>query len=442
MRDYYLCNSHTAKQRIDNREVSIAVIGQGKMGLPISTVFVQQGYVVYGVDNNLEVVKSINAGDIPIVNEPYVKETLNMALNQIYFCLADFKGIIDSIDIYIVIIPLLIDENNHCKIENMTNFIRNLGKNIKKGQMVIIETTLPPTTTENILKPILEEESGLEVGKDIGLVFSPERTRSNRVLSDIVHNYKKIIGGSTERCTERAKFLYDSIAMKGTICMTSPTAAECVKVFRGVYRDVNIALAGEFQRYTDKIGVDLVEITEVSNTTPSTKIPHSASGVGGHCIPVYPHFFIDEAKKVGVEAHITALARKRNKDMSRYIVEKIVQWLNERGKCVATSVITILGLSYRANVKEHCNSPTIDIMKILSKEYHAKQILHDPLYTDEEAREIIDIPAMAFEDDFNKAINGVDLVVVLPRHDQYRYLIDLIPNSLDITKALEGYYSF
>ena len=265
-------NDQEATDTLSKRNLKITVIGQGRMGLPISVVFLNAGYDVIGVDINPSLVEKANNGEIELIGEPGVKEGIKNAVAKgKYSCTLHLKEAIEQADIIIIIIPLILDDDKNPKLAPLTNLIGQIGEMLKEGQIVITETTLPVGTSEEIFKPILEEKSGLIAGNDFGLGFSPERTYSGRVIEDVTVRYPKIVGGINKKSTERMAKFYETFVEKGTIKMSSVTAAEAVKVFKGVYRDINIAIANEFAKLAEGMKLNFYEIREAVNSEPFGK---------------------------------------------------------------------------------------------------------------------------------------------------------------------------
>lgn len=427
---FFAMNSDDATKALANRDLTIAVFGMGKMGLPIAVTFLEAGYSVVGVDINKELVDLLNQGVAPVIGEPGVEEGIRKAFNEKkFFATLSTEEALVSADIIVIIIPIIVDDNKQPKLEPLTNLMKEIGKHLIKGHLIIQETTLPIGTTERVLKPILEENSGLICGKDFGLGFSPERTYSGRVIADIITNYPKIVGGVDDQSTERISLFYDTFVEKGVIKMSSATTAEAVKVFKGVYRDLNIAIANELARIAEKIDVNFYEVRDAVNSEPAGNILMPGAGVGGHCIPVYPHFLLQNIRDLGIDSEFIVSGRKVNTDMPQHVVEKIKEELLNINRDLEKSKIVLLGLAYRGNVKEHRYSPTIDIIKNL-KNTNANVWLHDPLYTKEELETIIDVKTM---EDLQLILKEADCVVLLADHSVYKSItlqeIDALTNT-------------
>lgn len=416
---YFLMNDQEAIDALSKRNLTITVIGQGRMGLPISVIFLNAGYNVIGVDINPSLVEKANKGEIKLIGEPGVEEGIkDGVVNGKYSCTLNHIEAINQADIIIIIIPLILDDDKNPNLTPLTNLMSQMGSVLKKGQIVITETTLPIGTTEDIFKLILEEKSGLIAGNDFGLGFSPERTYSGRVIEDITVRYPKIVGGINQKSTERIAMFYETFVQKGTIKMSSTKAAESVKVFKGVYRDINIAIANEFAKLAENMNLNFYEIRNAVNSEPFGNIMLPGAGVGGHCIPVYPHFLMKNAKNAGLEINLTKTGREVNLSMARHVVERVQQGLELFNKKLTDSKIVILGLAYRGNVKEHRYSPSLEVAKLLN-EINGSVVLNDPLYEENEIKDVIDIK---FQKDIKASLENADCIIVLTDHDEYKNL--------------------
>ena len=413
---FYALDKNEAIKLLEKREITVAVVGQGKMGLPISVIMIESGFHVIGVDNNPETVDMINSGNPPIHKEPGVFEGIQKGLKaDNYKCTLSMEEALKEADIIIIIIPLVLDENKNPLFESYIKLIENIGHLLQKGQLVILETTLPPGTTSEIFVPILEGKSGLKAGENFGIGYSPERTASGQVIADIRKHYPKIISGIDQKSLELMESFYKIFAEKGTIRMDSTTAAETVKVFEGVYRDVNIALANEFAKITEKLGLSISSIIDAANSQPYTHIHKPGPGVGGHCIPVYPHFLSKVAEEKGIDTILTKTGRKINASQPSEVVEKIKTGMDSFGKKLEDSKIVLLGLAYRGGVKESRNSPAIEIINLLKK-YQIELILTDPLFSEAEVKQIVEVE---FNQNIYEALKNADGAILLTNHQEY-----------------------
>jgi nucleotide sugar dehydrogenase len=307
----------------------------------------------------------------------------------------------------------LLNSDKSPDLNAVTAVCSSISRGLSKGDFVILETTVPPRTTKDVVLPILKQ-SGLKEG-EYGLAFCPERTSSGRAIRDITGAYMKVVGGIDMESTKTAEAIYSVINKKGVITVSDTTTAEVVKLFEGVYRDVNIALSNELALVCREMGVSFTEVLPAVNEPFDEEhqryhvnLLRPGAGVGGHCIPVYPYFVTGTT---GTDTSLIKLARKINESMPFHMVDLIMEGLNELGRNVRGSNILILGLAFRSGVKEPRNSPAIPIIQRLKK-LHANVFLYDPLFSKEE----IESFGAAYSDSFD----NMDCLVIVTDHREFR----------------------
>lgn len=399
----------------DQNEIidSITVVGLGKIGLTLAAVFANNGYKVYGADINEEVVSTINQGRSHIKNEPGLSELVSEAHNNETLCATTVTSeAVKKSNIIIVIVPVLVDENYQIDYQFIDRAVLDIAEGLTKGSLIIFETTIPPGDTRNRFGKKIEEISGLKMGSDFYLAYSPERVYSNRIIQDL-KRYPKIVGGINQKSLELAKKFYADALKCELLEVGSLETAEFSKIAECVYRDVNIALANELARFADKNNVNILEVIAASNSQPFSHIHDPGIGVGGHCIPVYPYFFINK----GLTEGLTPSARKINDDMADFALSKIEQ---EIGVLKDKNVL-ILGLSYRGNVKEPTKSTALMLIDEL-KEKNANVFVNDPQFSDVEI-EKYNVQPLNLNDSF---VGEIDIVIHQANHKEYE--------NLDFTK--------
>jgi len=389
-----------------NGEINVAVYGLGKIGLPLAAIFAEKGANVIGVDVNRKVVESVNRGKNYIKEEPGLDEIVkkNVKSGKLSATVDAVKASQNS-DVMIVIVPVLLSENNFPNLNPLKSVSTNIAKGLEKGDFVILESTIPPGTTKKVVKPLLEK-SRLKASTDFGLAYCPERVSSGHAIRDITHSYPKIVGGIDEKSSKTTEALYSRIT-SNRIIVTDSITAEIAKLFQGLYRDVNIALANELAMYCEQKGIDFFEAKKIGNTDPFCNIHDAGAGVGGHCIPVYPYFVTKTTK---TDTSLIELARKVNDSMPSHMVDLIKNGLNSAGKTIKDSNILILGLAYRGGVKEARNSPAIPIIKILQNS-GANVYLYDPLFSREEIKE--------YDVKYTNDIKNMDCAVIVADHKEF-----------------------
>ncbi|WP_251032183.1 nucleotide sugar dehydrogenase [Mesobacillus foraminis] len=388
---------------------NVAVVGLGKIGLPLAATFANNGYNVFGADVNEKVVSSVNQGKSHVKNEPGLEELVESAYRKrTLTATQNTAEAVRKSDIVIVIVPVLIDDQNHVDYTYIDSAVESIAKGITKGTLVIFETTIPTGDTRNRFGKRIEEVSGITMGEDFYLAYSPERVYSNRIIQDL-KKYPKVVGGLDKKSLELASSFYRKALKCELIEVSSLETAEFSKVAECVYRDVNIALANEMAKFADQKGVKMSEVIKASNSQPYSNIHYPGIGVGGHCIPIYPYFFINR----GLTNGVTELSRTINDTMSEYAIAKIEK---EIGSLQGKNVL-ILGLAFRENVKETTKSSALLLLKQL-KEKQAKIYVNDPLYTDSEIAGF-GVPPLSLEDE---RAAEMDVVILQAYHKQYETL--------------------
>lgn len=358
----------------EKTKITFAVYGLGKMGLPLAAVIAEKGGKVIGADINKNVVDIINRGECHVREEPGLAEIVSRNVNNGRLTATnDLTRAAKDSDVMIILVPTFLDSGNNPDLSIVKSVSKSISKGIKPGDFVITESTLPPRTTRDVILPILLE-SGLKQG-DFGLAHCPERTSSGRAIRDITGAYPKIVGGIDEKSTETAAGIYSRINLNGVIKVSDSTTAEAVKVFEGLYRDVNIALSNQLAVVCREIGIDAVEAFTVANTQPYSHLHMPGCGVGGHCIPVYPYFI---TKTVNSDTSILKLAREINDGMAEYTVDLLKKGLSKAGIELKGSSVLVLGVTYRGDVKETRCSPACAIIDMLKRK-GVKVFACDPL---------------------------------------------------------------
>lgn len=376
MKIYGLSSEEIAKA-FRSGALTISVYGLGKIGLPLAAVFAENGAKVIGADINEALVEKINDGENPLPEEPGLSELVekNVERGRLQ-ATSNLKKAAQLSDVMVIIVPTLLDESNDPDLSAVISVCEELTRGLEKGDFVIQESTVPPGTTQNVIVPILGK-SGLNIG-EFGVAHCPERVSSGRAIKDITEAYPKVVGGVDELSTRTAAAFYKVINKKGVIPVSDATTAEAVKVFEGIYRDVNIALANQLALVCEELGIDAIEVFRVANTQPYSHLHMPGCGVGGHCIPVYPHFVI---KTVRSDTSLLELSRRINDGMPQHVVGTLMKMLRSVG--VEKPKVLILGLTFRGGVKELRYSPALKIIELLKSE-GVEALAYDPLLEREE----------------------------------------------------------
>ena len=393
--------------------VKICVVGLGKAGLPLACTIADSGLDVLGVDVSEERVEELFAKRNPIPEEPGVQGILDKTIGNNFNVSSDPILAAKECDFHIVIVPLFIDDDKKPDFSILKSAFTNVGKGLKKGDTVVLETTVPPGTTESLIKDILESESGLKAGSDFYLAYSPERIMTGYSISRY-KEFPKVVGGLTDECGDKALEVYSKFCSK-VEKVSSAKTAELIKVAEGVYRDVNIGLANELFKICEKEGVDFFEMKEKANHAFCNI--HNPGIVGGHCIPVYPWFLINNDK---LETDIMKTSRLLSDDMANYYADKL------DGK----KKVAVVGLSYREGVKEKVYSGAFLMIKALKDKGHEVYGL-DPMYNEKETQEIFDVPYVKIED-----VGKMDGIVLLNKIEEYKEALMIVKDKVVDVKAM------
>ena len=354
-----------------------AIYGLGNVGGSIAAVWLRAGAKIIGVDTSEILLNKIKSGNSH-KKEPLLSETFTGALKKGALSLSS-KGVYASkkSSIKIVAVPVGL-KNKKVDLKAVIQVSKDISKGLKKGDTVILSPSLPPGTTENIVLPILEKGSKLKGEKDFYLIYNPERILEGRAVQDIEKNYPAIISGLGPKSLKIAENLFGIISKKGVLKMATLAEAEAEKLFEGVYRDVNIALANELADYCERIGINFWETRKGANSQPFCHLHYPGTGVGGFCIPIYPRIIIEDADKVGKTMSLLQYSRKINDNMPKKCVQDALEILYENyGIKPKGAKIAVLGLGFRGDVTDTRLSPTYDVVNQFIKE-GCNVIIHDP----------------------------------------------------------------
>jgi nucleotide sugar dehydrogenase len=400
---------------LDRSHSTVAVVGMGKIGLPLAIQYVQHGRCVIGCDINPEVVGKINAGQSHVQEEPELAtEVPHAVANGLLSATLHTSEAVRQAGVVVVIVPVVINANHAVDFEAIDAATTAVGAGLRPGTLVIYETTLPVGTTSTRLRHILEGTSNLQAGRDFYLAFSPERVSSGCIFRDL-RIYPKVIGGIDEQSTAAAVAFYRSVLDAEIITMRSADEAEFVKLIETTYRDVNIALANEYACFADAHGLDVASAIAAANTQPYSHIHMPGVGVGGHCIPVYPYFLLAGAKEASYTQYpmlmLPGTARRINDSMAEYAARRVEESIGS----LAKRSVLILGVSYRGEVRETAFTSA----KLLQEVFLARGAVvysADPLYSQDELRALGCTP---FSDELE---NEIDVIVLQAAHQVYQSL--------------------
>jgi nucleotide sugar dehydrogenase len=366
---------------------NVAVIGLGKIGLPLAIQYARRGYRVIGCDINARIVEDLNNGKSHVSEEAEIPMELSIFLLEgLFSATVHTTDAVRQADVVVIIVPVVIDARHEVDFSMLDAATTAVGASLRPGTLVIYETTLPVGTTSQHLRILLERASGLRAGRDFSLAYSPERVSSGSIFRDL-RTYPKVVGGIDEKSLIHASEFYRSVLEAKIITMSSTEEAEFVKLIETTYRDVNIALANEYAQYADTHGLDVYAAIAAANTQPYSHIHTPGVGVGGHCIPVYPYFLFanpfDDARRANSTAQLALprTARCVNDSMAEYAVQRLEEVV---GSLFRTSIL-ILGIAYRGDVRETAFTSARLLQEALLQR-EAMVYVDDPLFSDSELR--------------------------------------------------------
>ncbi len=404
------------EKKIQNKEARVGIIGLGYVGLPLVKTFLNNGYQVTGFDIDDKKVKMLNQG------RSYIRhvtgDELKAFLKEGKFRATSDFGILKEVDVIIICVPTPLDSHRNPDLSFVLKTTEVISENLKKGHLVVLESTTYPGTTEEEMLPILEK-TGLKAGQDFFLAYSPERENpGDKEFS--TENIPKVVGGVTPSCLKVAQILYDQVVVK-TVPVSSPKVAEAAKLLENIFRSVNIALVNELKMILDRMGVDIWEVVKAASTKPFGFMPFfPGPGYGGHCIPVDPFYLAWKAKEVDYETKFIELAGEINTLMPYYIVTKATEALNERKKSIKGAKILILGIAYKEDIDDQRESPALKIISLL-QEKGAKVSYNDPYVPQSSGHR--DYPGLNLQSvELNEGkLKEFDAVIVATAHSAYDF---------------------
>ena len=417
-------------EKIRSRQATVGVVGLGYVGLPLAVEYAQAGFHVVGIDLNQTKTERVNLGDSYIGDIPSSVLT-PLVTSGLLRATTDFSAI-RNFDTVNICVPTPLRKTKDPDMSYIVSACKEIAKYFHPGMLVILESTTYPGTTDELLLPMFEE-TGLKVGEDFFLCFSPERVDPGNEMFQ-TKNIPKVVGGTTPACTELGKLFYEQ-ALERVVPVSSTQVAEMVKLLENTFRMINIGLANEMAIMCDSMGIDVWEVIEAAATKPFGFMPfYPGPGLGGHCIPIDPFYLSWKTKQSGVEARFIELAGYINGQMPHFVAAKVQNALNEVSKSVKGSKILVYGVSYKRNIDDVRESPALDIIHLL-KHRGAEVSYADPY-----------VPEIRFGDDVMYACNeeavvkNADCVVIVTDHACFDYpaLVRDARLIVDTRNALKG----
>ena len=420
------------QHKILEKRARVGIVGLGYVGLPLAVEFAKAGFSVTGIDISQEKTKKVNAGDsyvgdIPSATLKPLVETGKLRATT------DFSAVLE-LDTINICVPTPLRKTKDPDMSFIVSSCQEIARHFHAGQLVILESTTYPGTTDEVVLPILSK-SGLEVGRDFFLCFSPERVDPGNLKFQTV-NIPKVVGGCTPACTEMGRLLYAQ-ALEQVVPVSSTQVAEMVKLLENTFRMINIGLANEIALMCDRMGINVWVVIDAAATKPFGFMPfYPGPGLGGHCIPIDPFYLSWKTKQAGIEARFIELAGYINGQMPHFAADKVQNALNDAGKPVKGSRIHVMGVAYKRNIDDMRESPALDVILLLDR--RGAIVSYSDPYVPKLRLDGLQLDAQP-----ESAAADADCVVIITDHTgfDYRALVERAPLIVDTRNALKGFTS-
>jgi len=423
------------RKKLQDRTARVGVVGLGYVGLPLAVELARAGFRTTGIDLDQRKVDAINRGESYIQDVP-TSDVAEFHRAGRLSATAD-AAVIAELDTINICVPTPLRKTKDPDLSYVVSAVEMIALHLRAGQLVVLESTTYPGTTDEVVQPILEKR-GLKAGRDFFLAFSPERVDPGNPKWN-TKNVPKVVGGLTPTCTGLAKELYGA-SVDTVVEVSSPKVAEMVKLLENTFRAVNIGLVNELALMCDRLGLDVWEVVDAAATKPFGFMPfYPGPGLGGHCIPIDPFYLSWKVKQVGFEARFIELAGHVNGAMPHHVVDKIGDALNMRSKAIRGSSVLILGISYKRDIEDMRESPALDVMAVLHQK-GARVSYHDPYVPALAAREWpggTDLASVALTPE---TLRAADCAVIVTDHKSFDYasIIKNAPLIVDSRNAIKG----
>lgn len=420
--------------KIVSHDAVVGVVGLGYVGLPFAVEKAKVGFNVVGIEHNPQRVAQVNCGDSYI--DDISTEELKTVIETGKFKALRSFNIVSDLDVIVICVPTPLTQNLTPNLAYVEGVTRAIAQHLRPGQLVSLESTTYPGTTDEVMRPMLEAESGLKQGSDFFLAHSPERVDPGNQRYT-TKNTNKVVGASDPASLEVATLFYQQ-TIEHVVPVTSAKAAELVKVFENTFRAVNIALVNELAMLCDRMELNVWEVLDAANTKPFGIMPfYPGPGVGGHCIPIDPHYLEWKAKELNFNTHFIALAGEINRRMPEFVRDKVWRLLNQTGMAPACSKVLVLGVAYKRDLGDWRESPAIEIMRLLLKD--GVTLAYHDAYVPETK---IDGQLLTSVELSETTIKAADLVIITTDHTNvdYKDVVLLAKTVLDtrgVTRNLD-----
>lgn len=417
-------------QKLSSRAARVAVVGMGYVGLPLAVVFAKAGYQVTGIDLDERKVESLKRGESYILDVP-TGQVARLVESGKLTATTDYAAV-NEVDAVSICVPTPLRKTGDPDLSYIVSAVEGIAPFLHRGMVIVLESSTYPGTTRELMLPTLTEKSGLEIGKDIFLAFSPERVDPGR-KDWTTKNTPKVVGGITPACTGVAEAWY-SQALDKVVPVTSTEVAEMAKLLENTFRMINIGLVNELAIMCDRLGVDVWEVIDAAATKPFGFMKFTPGpGLGGHCIPIDPLYLSWKMKSLNYSARFIELASEINTGMPRFVVGKVQDALNDANKPLRGSRVLVLGAAYKADIDDLRESPALDVIHLLQGK-GARVEYHDP-YIPKIQQDEIQLTSVP---DLMAAVHAADCVVIITNHHQYDYpaILDAARLVVDTRNAL------
>lgn len=421
--------------RLNNREALVAVVGLGYVGLPLAVELAEAGFDVIGLDVDAAKVEQLNEGTSYIPDIPTARVAPLAAAGKLR-ATTDYADLRPA-DAISICVPTPLRKTKDPDMSYIIQSVDAIAEISHSGLLVVLESTTYPGTTEEIIVPRLVN-NGFVVGEDVFVAFSPERIDPGNATFG-VRNTPKVVGGVTPACTEVVAALY-ATAVDEVVPVSSPMVAEMVKLLENTFRAVNIGLVNEMALMCDRLGIDVWEVINAASTKPYGFMPfYPGPGLGGHCIPVDPHYLSWKLKALNYTARFIELASEVNTSMPLYVLDKVIDALNDEGKAVRGSRVVVLGVAFKRNIDDVRESPAIDVITLL-QERGASVVYHDPYVPHLRLHTSARLDGVPYSD---ALLSSADCVVIITDHDSFdwQHVVDhsrLIVDTRNATGRVRG----
>ncbi|MFC1497316.1 nucleotide sugar dehydrogenase [Verrucomicrobiota bacterium] len=426
-------------KRIEGRKCKVGVIGLGYVGLPLLIEFSKGGFPVLGFDTDSAKIEKLEK------SESYIKHISADAISEAFKgdtgATTDFASV-SGCDAILICVPTPLTKDRDPDLSYICQTAEQIGPHLRKGQLIVLESTTYPGTTEEVLVPILEKKSGLKAGEDFFVAFSPEREDPNNPQYS-TSTIPKVVGGLTDDSLETAQALYNSIICE-TVPVSNCRAAEAAKLVENIFRSINIALVNELKMVFEKMDIDVWEVINAASTKPFGYMPfYPGPGLGGHCIPIDPFYLAWKAAKCGIPTKFIKLAGEINTHMPEYVIQKTIAALGEQGKALKDSHVLLVGLAYKKNVDDDRESPAYMLWENLSKQ-GAKVSYYDPycpeIRPSRDHSDLAGIKSVSWQEVEN---GGFDVAIIVTAHDSVDHgklvkALSLVVDTRGVCKPAEN----